>query len=471
MLSEETLLVFAGLIACGMVLLGALEIVWPAAPRGRGRRYDPRRSVRRRMRRRPPGRGSVHPAGRGYTLTRRTPTRAPASAAPAVRAPAAAITAAAALPGAPVPPPEPAAATLSEAAPAADPCLEEVFALYQERRYADVVALGERALAADPGAARRSGRPHDVAALWSVVGLAKKGLEDSDGAAFALEAAIEVAPAQERPPYEHHFLALVREEARRFLGDADDAGGHSEERLTALRAAVTWLRRGRAVADGDAEVEEMLATTLVALWPAYEQTVVVLTRHHEFHRARRLLREALADSAFPAASAQTFRALLCSTFSGEIGKLTALAIRSMDRKREGEALAALQRAEGLLGVIPQASLAPRRRQEVDRRLWWGYTKLGMVHLEHGRVDAALEPLFRALGFGDVSADQRAETRAAVVRALETVAERYVGDGQDGELEFGELLRRARELGVPEDDLAGAVARGRGPVEAVPARDA
>jgi hypothetical protein len=310
-----------------------------------------------------------------------------------------------------------------------------------------------------------------------VVGLAKAALEDPDAAAFALEAAIEVAPDDERAPYEHHFLTVVRDEVYRLLECAEEAGGQPEERLHALREAVAWLRRGRAVVDGSVEMDEMLETTLAVLWPAYEAAAGTLTRHHEFHRARRLLREALADAACPPASAETLRALLCSTFSGEIGKLTAQAIRSMDKARENEAFAALQRAEGLLGAIPAASLPARRRQEVDRRLWWGYTKLGIAHLEHGRVDAALEPLFRALAFGDVSPKQRAETRAAVVRVLEALAERRVAAGFTGgaetlttEAELSELLRRARELGVPEDDLTGAVARVRGLLEVLPARD-
>jgi len=535
-LSEEALLVVIGLVACGMIVLGTLELAWPAQAT-RGRRYDPRRSPRRRMRR---GRAHAHAGGRGYTLSRRaaaarpegtlaravaavpsvTASRAPSPLSPALaavvaslpdirddvvspesmapaEAPAAEPMPAEALPAEPIAPQpsprdedaldaiavesmtaDPSAADASALTePAADACVERCFALYQQRRYADVVVLGEPALAADPAAARRAGRPRDVAALWSVVGLAKAALEDPDGAAFALEAAIEVAPEEERAPYEHHFLTVVRDEVYRLLESAEEASGQPEERLRALRDAVAWLRRGRAVADDSVEMEEILETTLAALWPAYEQTVVTLTRHHEFHRARRLLREALADAACPPASAETFRALLSSTFSGEIGKLTAQAIRNMDKSRETEAFAALQRAEGLLGAIPSASLPARRRQEVDRRLWWGYTKLGIAHLEHGRVDAAVEPLFRALAFDDVSAEQRAETRAAVVRALEALAERRVVAGFTGggematiETEMSELLRRARDLGVPGDDLAGAVARVRGLIEVLPARD-
>src|SRR5206468_10201241 len=85
----------------------------------------------------------------------------------------------------------------------------------------------------------------------------------------------------------------------------------------------------------------------------------------------------------PTARAETFRELFSGTFSGEIGQLTAQAIRSMQEARETEALGALERAERLLESVHDEALPPKRREEVDRRLWWSYNKLGLRRVEAG----------------------------------------------------------------------------------------
>src|SRR5205809_8023332 len=72
--------------------------------------------------------------------------------------------------------------------------------------------------------------------------------------------------------------------------------------------------------------------------------------------------------------------------------------------------------------MPDEALPPKRREEVDQRLWWGYTRLGVRRLEAGDYEDAVDPLVRALRLPDVSPDRQSETRAALVRALEAGAD-------------------------------------------------
>jgi tetratricopeptide (TPR) repeat protein len=112
-----------------------------------------------------------------------------------------------------------------------------------------------------------------------------------------------------------------------------------------------------------------------------------------------------------------FRELFTGTFSGEVGQLTAQAIRSVQEAREADACLAVQRAEALLATLSDEALSAKRREEVDRRLWWVYSRLGERHLNSGDFEAALEPLVRALGY-DVGAERLDQTRLLLERALE-----------------------------------------------------
>ena len=165
-----------------------------------------------------------------------------------------------------------------------------------------------------------------------------------------------------------------------------------------------------------------------------------------------------------------FEELLSGTFGGEIGQLTAQAIRSMQEARESEALASLRRAEELLETIPDEALPPKRREEVDQRLWWGYTRLGVRRLEAGDYEDAVDPLVRALKLPDVSPDRQSETRAALVRALEGVADlralsiRQLNDAgdRDGAVlrteTLRELLQSCTELGLSAEELSAVFAQ-------------
>jgi hypothetical protein len=343
--------------------------------------------------------------------------------------------------------------------------VERCFALYQEQRYGDVVARGTGALTAG-GAGGPLTDPQEKAALWSVVALAHQARGEETRSRAALENAIAAAPDADRPTYQRQLASLAETVARGLIAEAQrHAGGDSEDCLGMLRSAVAWLDRGTEAAPDDRSLTELAERAQARLWPTWERTVIALAQRQDFRAARRLLREALADPRFPEARADTFKELFSGTFSGEIGQLTAQAIRNMQEARESDALASLQRAETLLDTLNADALPEARREEVDRRLWWGYNKLGVRRIEAGLCEDALEPLFHALGY-EVGPARRQETVALLVRALGGVADaralavRELADAGDREAALVQcdklwaLLRSATEMGMTQDDLVG-----------------
>lgn len=519
MLSEEALVLIAVVGACALLILGIIELIWPSKPRHPVRRSPapPAKPVRAAqaatkapaaVQSRPAAAQAEAEQGPRRRRSKVSPHARPHAGAPVAAMPVAATTARSAwathrpTPAPPAPvlseaaapappeaaPPEPARveASAAPADPAAAPAppaptpgfdpllVETCFSLYHERCYAEVISLGEEALAKVRAEMVTEDLRHDTAALRSVVALAKQALGDEDGARDALEAALAICPGAERVTYRQHLAALALNVAQTWLARA-----HSHEiddRVAALRAALAWVARGLDAVPADDRLHDAGAAARQALWPAYEQAVHKLLQRQEFEEARRLLREALDDPELPAARAGEFQELLSGTFGGEIGQLTAQAIRSMQEERESEALASLQRAEELLAAIPDEALPPKRREEVNQRLWWGYTRLGIRRVESGDYEAAIEPLVRALRFVDINPDRQAETRAALVRALEGVADvrtlsiRQLADAGNRDEAvlrteaLRELLRRCLELGVSQEDLSVPFARTRRLVE-------
>jgi len=471
MLGEETLIVVAAFVACAFLVLGVLELLWPTQTQRR--RPVPPRAAR-------PHRQSArvrHTRDRGRPpYVRRQPPLTPS---PVPLAPlAASVLPIAATPfetenpeaatehGALEPvahDPTTLAADVRSAATATDESIVELcFALYQEQRFADVVARGTPALA---GEGPPLADPQETAALWSVMALAHQARGEDTQSRTALENAIATAPAADRPTYQRQLASLAQTVARGLIAAAQrHTGGDSEDGLGMLRSAVAWLDRGAEAAPDDRTLTELGESAQARLWPLWERTVIALAQRQDFRAARRLLREALADPRFPAARAETFKELFSGTFSGEIGQLTAQAIRSMQEARESDALASLQRAETLLDTLNDEALPASRRDEVDRRLWWGYNKLGARRIEAGFYDGALEPLFHALGY-DVGPARRQETVALLVRALDGVADtralavRELADAGDGEAALVQcdklwaLLRSATDMGLTQEDVA------------------
>jgi tetratricopeptide (TPR) repeat protein len=419
-LTEEALLLVVILGACVLLVLGTLELVSPTRSR--------------------------HPR-RPRAAPRRHPSRARASGVP------------------------------SSARPAPPPALARCEALLADMRYAEVVAEASAALApAEPGAPALAGE--EEAALWSMVGRARQAVTDDEGARAAFESAIAVAPSSARAEPEQQLGALVLGVARALLDRAvDEPAGEPEERVTEIRDAIAWLDRGLTLREEDGALVDLHTAARAALWPAYEDAVRGLVQRHEYHRARRLLGQALAERETPPSRQQALRDLLSGTFSSEIGQLSAQAFRSLRESRETEALAALRRAEELIGAMPEDALPTPRREEVDRRLLWGYTRLGRRRVERGQFEAALEPLLRALRL-DANGGDTGEARVVLVRGLEGLVDtrapaiRALADGGDRAATVAQcerlwaLLTSARDAGLTHDDLAGVLAKARRLFEAL-----
>jgi tetratricopeptide (TPR) repeat protein len=454
MLSEEALILLAALGACGLLVLGVIDLMRPAR---RGRQHAP-----------------VHNRAAGHPRHARPGSPAPDEAPPppvrrrrpeAEVAPGAGVAESTPAPASGAPAPAPVLPIIPEGLEPAS-VVEACFALYQEQRYDEVVSRGMAALT-QAGAPDDGAHAQEIAALWSVIALARQAQGDDIAARGALEAAIAAAPEADRATYRHQLSALALHVAHGLMASA---AGDSEARLDALRAAVAWVDAGLAATPVDASLRELRPSVLDALWPAYERVVFALVQRQDFRAARRLLREAMEHGEFPTARADTFHELLSGTFSGEIGQLTAHAIRSMQDARESEALAALERADELLGRLADEALPPKRREEVDRRLWWGYNKLGARRVEAGEFEEALEPLFHALRFPTVGPERQAETRATLVRALigatdaRALAIEELADAGDLTAaaeqrdELVRLLRTASAHGITEQQLSTAVAR-------------
>ena len=459
MLIEEALILLGALGGFGLLVLGTLELLWPS----RRNRSAPE-----------PGVPTVSPPDREQapTALRRWRSGHPRHAAGAraryLKRPK------------PVPSLEP-IATPSVAPPAADvpgpaPIVASVDLcsdLFEVRRYVDAVAIATAALAADAPAAARPADGHEAAVLWSLLGRSQQALGDYGAARAALEAAIEAAPTAERARYEAELADAAPTVARELIVAAGmHVAPESERRVTDLRDALAWLERGGALAPDDVELRELATTAELRLWPAYEEVVMALVQRQDFHAARRMLHEALDDPRVPSARAEAFRELLSGTFGGEIGALTAQAIRSMQEARETEALVALERAEHLLESVGDEGLPPTRREEVDSRLWWGYSRLGRRRVDAGAFEEAIEPLVRALRRAGSAPDRQADTRAALVQAFEGWTERRAleiceiaeaGDWEAAMIGRDELWTRlcaALEDGLSERDLAAAFARAR-----------
>src|SRR5215510_6766428 len=349
------------------------------------------------------------------------------------------------------------------------PLVERCFTLYQAKRFDEVLSVAEPALAGSRHEAP-AGPSRETAALWSVVGLAKQALGDDDGAHAALASSIDAALDPERATYRRHLATHALEAAQARLGRA---GSHDPvERMAVIRTAIAWAERGLAVVPADQSLGEAREASHEALWEAYEHAATTLVQRQEFTGAREILHEALDDAKLPPVRAAGLRGLLASTFGGEIGQLTAQAIVTMQEGREAEAHGVLQRAEELLAAIPADTIPPARRDEIDQRLWWGYAELGSRRLDAGDYEEALDSLVHALRFTSIGAERQAETRAAVVRALEGIAAvravsirrlAEAGNRDEAIVAAGELngvVKRGLELGITEDELTAAFARVR-----------
>lgn len=443
MLSEEALLLVGALVVMGLLVLGVLEILWPTRA-GRGRELPP---MSRRLAEGAVSRLVAPPA----SLPRRLVPPAVGS--------------------------EPADRTDDPDGPPAERCAR----LLAGGRYDEAAALAHAALAGAPRLVP-VGRT-EMARLWSLLGRACWARGEGEPARRAMESAVGVAPPDAAAAYQHELIALVVEAVPALLREAA-AESAAPLRLAALREALAWVDTAGAVGAVDAAVSDLGVEVQAALWPAWEEVARGLLQRHDFGAARRLLREGLSDPRLPHGCAEAFRALLRRTFGGEVGQVTAQAVRSVQQAREADALGCLRRAERLLAALDDEVLPSARREELSRRVAWSYARLGTRRLEAGDFEAALAALFRAVRFESVEAGERPEARSGLRQALERVVEarvaeirRHVDTGdRDAALvasrRLWRLLETASERGLGEDvlgeiretaqqvtrDLSGAVAR-------------
>ncbi len=459
MLTEEALIFLGGLAALGAVAIGVLELLWPTRPK------HPTRPAS------VPSTPPPAPVSTSLASPRRWRSSRRRHASNGARAPyrrreagePASVSLRAAFEEEPLPLAEPDAAPSEVEVDAVERC----FALHQTGEYAAAIAAATAAMAVSAA----TGEAARVARLWSIVALARQAMDDAAGARTALEAAFTTAPEAERAAYARQLASLGSEVAQRLVASvAGGRGPSSEADVSRLREALDWAERGATAVPSDAGLRALAADVERRLWPAYERVVMALAQRQQFAAARQLLSEALDDRRFPSARAATFRELFSGTYGGEIGQLTAQAIRSMQAARESEALAALERAEELLDSVHDEALPPKRREEVDRRLWWGYKKLGRRRAQAGDYEGAVDALAHALRFAGEGTDRYADTRAALVRAAEGLAERRVllvrelaeaGDCEAALVQTDKLWSRLRGVlaaGLTETDLAVAFAK-------------
>ena len=369
----------------------------------------------------------------------------------------------------------------------AEPELEESlvargFVLVKAGQFSEAVLLAQEALEASKSAETlvpTTRAAQERARLWGVVGLGRAGLDDVEGARFAFEEAIALAPGTERLIWERHLVELALAIGRRSLAGVD-AESHPEH-LATLRSAMEWLERGLDVAPDDPDLRATLTAARDALWPAHETIVKALVQRQEFGEARRVLADAMADPECPPERQGAFRRLLGRTMGGEVAQAAVEAGTHLQSGRADDAMAALVRAQGLLEAVPADALSPRRRQELERRLWEGYVALGIHQVDAGTPDAALDPLFRAVAFTEVASERREEARGLLVRALGEIVEarsteivRLVAAGDttvaaiQGE-KLWSLLRSTVDQGLPEDLLEEAFAKVRTLLERIGAK--
>jgi len=496
MLTEEALILLATLGATGILILGVVELVWPSRPtptRTRRARVAPTSDVDSEMK------AAIQRLAQTASAPREAETAEP-SAGESTAPPASPTAAIAADEPVPVgieptvamsaiePPVTSAAGPLFETPPiAGEPVRQPVVApgrprerggprpqvlpidtcltMYNERRFAEVVSLGSAALELRAGMASVSDRPDETAALLDLVGLSKQELGDRDGARTAFRAAIRRAAPHVRATYVRHLLAVVRRVADLDLTSEDS----DATRLRELRGCMAALDDALSMVPGDEGVQATQAMVRDALSPACERLVARVVSGDEDQEARELVLETLTDHAMPTAWREGLREQLTSVSSAEIGQLTAQAMRSVQDGNDAHALEALERAERLSAALPSGAVAEERREEFERRLWWGYTRVGLRRIETGSFEAALEPLFRALRLGGLDEERLTETRGALARALEgvvdastqTILEFGVGDLRTVQAEIEKLvalLQTSLEHGMKPDELGDAFAK-------------
>jgi hypothetical protein len=380
----------------------------------------------------------------------------------------------------PAAPPEPARVADAATPPAAGPAPEDVVEdaaveagssvaaavecarLYREAQDVDVVALAEGCVPASGPAVP----DHAIAAVLALRGLAHRRQGSPERAAEMLGLAVERLPAEtEMAPA---ALGPVAALAGRELSAGADASAAGPGVLVELRLATALLRVASGLAPSDTDLSSRLRQSREAQWLAYEQCASTLLGRRDFAGAHRVIQEALGAGVLPPARESSFRDLLWTSVTGEIGRLTGQALNP--EVEVEEQVARLAEAEGIIRDLPEDALTESKGEDLVRRVWWGYMKLGTQRVEARDLDGALEPLYRALRLGEVDADRQQETRRLLLETLDGIVDRWsagirrlAADGNQAGArreakQLAELIDDAGRRGLAGDDLAAVTSR-------------
>jgi tetratricopeptide (TPR) repeat protein len=343
-------------------------------------------------------------------------------------------------------------------------CLE----LLAAGEYARVIEQTEPVLRRHPGPSLAGPRAQLRALVWTATGLARRGLGDSSGARAAWDSALRFLPDDPGAAAVGAGEGAAALALGRRLLDVAAPGPEGDRPVAELRLACGLAGLAeRAGPSGPArELGELTGAALASAFAARAQG---LLHRREYAAAHRLLDEALAEPGLPPEGRATLAELYWTSVTGELGRLTGLALGGGSGE---DALEPLDRAERLVKAVPPGRLSEERARDLARRLWWAYSRVGLARREAGDLDGAIGVLLEALRLAADDGERGEESRRAAVDAVDALVarwsqgiERLLADGEReaaaGELEgLTDAIDRALARGLSAEDLAGALARRR-----------
>jgi hypothetical protein len=203
---------------------------------------------------------------------------------------------------------------------------------------------------------------------------------------------------------------------------------------------------------------------------AWRERVATHIRRREFSEARGLVDPVLASGHMSAADAELLLEVCSTAIARDLWRLRRTLRRSGGDETPLSAI--METTRRILESEPGAAIAAEPRRRANRRLWRGHTRLGLRRWRGGDFDTAVEALFQALSVPGLDERRRRLARDLLVRTLEDAAGQSLelipqlrGDGDraaalDQAQRVLDHIRRARDEGIPEEDLAVAASRAR-----------
>ena len=254
-----------------------------------------------------------------------------------------------------------------------------------------------------------------------------------------------------------------RRRAQRARSAAGPASAAPAPRLRRLAAASPPAREP----GPEAKPPEAARETATEQW---RDRVAALIQGRELGQARQLLEPAIAEGEVGPETTAFLLGIASAAMARDLSRL-----RRARRRGGGEEAplaASLQLTGLLLGAPGAQALPPEQQRRLRGRLWRGHARLGVRRWRAGDFEAAVEALFQAIGMPELDERRRRLVRDLLVRALEDMAgqsleliPQLLGEGdRAAALEQAQRLlthiHRAREEGLPAEDLAVAASRAR-----------